>query len=310
MFGNNSKRIARSRKKPAWFIYVLKPAQFAFALIMISALVFSFAAAKNISFGASSKCPECGSPVKEIVTDSRKCPESSTVSVFCTNPSCSHYLKSAIDDSLPIRTEQRVVHNYAYARTVSAGCTTDGYKLYVCSGCGKTQKTNVIKATGHKYKTTTTQPTCTEEGLEKSVCSLCGNTVSKILPATGHSYETVTADPTCTKAGVTVSICSICNDTIAVDIPATGHSFGEWVTGTEPAEGVPGLEYRLCEVCGEREEREIPALEPEKKPTGIRALIDGMSAGGKICVLIVLAAGIAAAILKIRFNKNHSKGPL
>lgn len=69
--------------------------------------------------------------------------------------------------------------------------TSEGLKVFTCSGCGQTQN-EILPATGtttcnHQWDngTVTTAPTATAEGVKTFTCSVCGAKSYEILPATG-----------------------------------------------------------------------------------------------------------------------------
>ena len=64
-------------------------------------------------------------------------------------------------------------HTYTSKITKASTCTTDGVMTYSCS-CGESY-TETIKATGHKYVTTTVAPTIDNKGYDNHKCSVCGD---------------------------------------------------------------------------------------------------------------------------------------
>ena len=62
-------------------------------------------------------------------------------------------------------------------------------------------------------------------------------------------------------------ICPDCGATFGMEpIDALGHDWSDWYEVTPAQPGVPGVEERVCNRCGEVETRDIPAL-PEVTPT-------------------------------------------
>ena len=122
-------------------------------------------------------------------------------------------------------------HDYQFTRNVAPTCTTDGYDLYTCSGCGATEKRNSKPALGHKWDSgkVTTEPTETTPGVRTYTCTVCGEVKTEVIPATGahtHTWDngTVTIAPTETTPGVRTYTCTICGQTKSEIIPATGGS--------------------------------------------------------------------------------------
>lgn len=87
----------------------------------------------------------------------------------------------------------------------------------------------------------------------------------------GHAWiEFDGQEATCTSDGWTAyAECENCGEIVDYSvIPAKGHRWGEYAVVTEATETEPGLEARVCEVCGMEETREIPVLTPaEPEPT-------------------------------------------
>lgn len=80
-----------------------------------------------------------------------------------------------------------------------------------------------------------------------------------------HTFKEVVTDPTCTDKGYTTKTCENCGLVEIVDeVDALGHTYeGEndgWVTMFAPWCEINGMAERICSVCGEVEEKEIPAL--------------------------------------------------
>ena len=123
------------------------------------------------------------------------------------------------------------VHDYQFTKNVAPTCTTDGYDLYTCSGCGATEKRNSKPALGHKWDsgTVTTEPTETTPGVRTYTCTVCGEVKTETIPATGahtHKWDAgkVTTEPTATTPGVRTYTCTICGLTKEEVIPPTGGS--------------------------------------------------------------------------------------
>lgn len=72
-------------------------------------------------------------------------------------------------------------------------------------------------------------------------------------------------EATCGESGYTGdTYCSTCGQKLSAGtkIAATGsHSYGDWVVTREPTMEQTGLQERVCSVCGNRENGEIPKLE-------------------------------------------------
>ena len=122
-------------------------------------------------------------------------------------------------------------HTFVFTKNIAPACTTEGYDLYTCSGCGATEKRNSKPALGHKWDsgTVTTEPTATTPGVRTYTCTVCGEVKTEVIPATGahtHKWDAgkVTTEPTATTPGVRTYTCTICGQTKEEVIPPTGSS--------------------------------------------------------------------------------------
>ena len=120
-------------------------------------------------------------------------------------------------------------HTFVFTRTIAPACTTEGYDLYTCSGCGTTEKRNVKPALGHKWDDgkVTTEPTEKDPGVMTYTCVICGAIKTEVIPATGphiHDWDdgVVTTEPTETTPGIRTYTCKSCGKTKTELIPATG----------------------------------------------------------------------------------------
>ncbi len=101
---------------------------------------------------------------------------------------------------------------------ISWDCTHDGRSGdVVCTLCGKVLKYGEPKAAiGHDWeKTSETAPTCTTDGKIEYYCQECGGTKTDIIKATGHKWNegTITLAPTATTEGKKEFKCTVCGDT-------------------------------------------------------------------------------------------------
>lgn len=73
--------------------------------------------------------------------------------------------------------------------------------------------------------------------------------------------EWLTNEPTCTSHGYKYQKCNKCDYVIKGELlPALGHNYGEWEVVLEPQLFETGLEQSVCVNCGDKYEREIPAI--------------------------------------------------
>ena len=122
-----------------------------------------------------------------------------------------------------------------------------------------------VPALGHDYSTSwtvDTAATCTAVGSKSHHCTRCDSkTDITAIPATGiHNNVHKVTPATCTKSGAEFDLCTGCFEISNYEvIPALGHNWGEWIVETEGNCTVEGKKYRVCSVCGEREEEHITA---------------------------------------------------
>jgi len=149
-------------------------------------------------------------------------------------------------------------HNFTslMSAKVNPTCTTDGKTaVYKCSRCNEITGGEVIKATGHNYVSTTTDPTCLTRGYTTHKCSACGDSyVDSYTEAFGHDFtilKSAKVNPTCTTNGKqTVYQCSRCTATRGGEvIKATGHTVvtDKGLAATCTEDGI--TEGRRCTVC-------------------------------------------------------------
>lgn len=157
-----------------------------------------------------------------------------------------------------------------YLTTKSATCKEEGIKTSTCERCGKTQ-TQIIPKLDHNWViVSTSMVTCTEAGQTTSECTKCGEIKTETTPALGHQSGSLQGKEkaTCMEDGYTGDIrCIRCGIVLekGETIPATGkHKWGTWETTKFVTCETQGKESRWCDVCGEEENRIIPALGHQK----------------------------------------------
>lgn len=94
--------------------------------------------------------------------------------------------------------------------------------------------------------------------LDKNNDSICDDCGSKFC--INHTEELLLAkNATCTQDGLAEGKkCSYCDAILHAQevIPASGHSYGEWTQTPE------GQEERICDLCGEKEQRQTETSTP------------------------------------------------
>ena len=161
-------------------------------------------------------------------------------------------------------------------KTVAPSCEKNGYRVVVCSSCGKEMgKGTPIPATGHTWGGWIVDKavTCEEDGTKHRNCLVCGAKETKTDKKLNHNVQgqIKRVAPTCVKTGYRVVVCSRCGKEIGggIPIPATGiHTWGPWITSKYATPDEEGQKYRTCSVCGKTETETIPKVSaPTPAPT-------------------------------------------
>ena len=145
----------------------------------------------------------------------------------------------------------QVTHYYVKESVVQATCTTQGYTIYRCTGCGDSYNAEYVNASGHDFSEweNLTEANCTSSGVAQRKCAVCLQTETKIVSPLAHNYKAEIVEPTCLEQGYTTHICSRCgtgyNDTF---VPPLGHDYEEIeVAPTCTEDGYKGKKCRRCE---------------------------------------------------------------
>lgn len=169
-------------------------------------------------------------------------------------------------------------HGETETKTVPATCTKDGYTKVTCKDCGAVISETVLPKTGHgETRIEKKDKTCTENGYIRYICKTCGEIVSEnILKSEGHSYVNYEIAATCTEKGHKLTECSVCHNVSSdILIPAKGHKWTSWSTIKEPTYRSVGISRRICNNCGDYEDKEIPMI---KYPvTGVKISLESLT---------------------------------
>ncbi len=149
-------------------------------------------------------------------------------------------------------------HDYQVTENVAAGCITHGHKVYTCS-CGDSY-TEKLAATGHSYSETESQPaSCESFGYTKYGCSKCDSEYTEYTAQLEHSFEEEVVAPTCTTYGYVKNTCQSCGAVHTTITPATGHSFDE-ESVTAPTCTKQGYTTYKCSSCDKTQKSDfVPA---------------------------------------------------
>ena len=145
----------------------------------------------------------------------------------------------------------QVTHYYVKESVVKATCTTQGYTVYRCTGCGDSYNAEYVNASGHDFSEweNLTEANCTSSGVAQRKCAVCLQTETKIVSPLGHDFKTEVIVATCLEQGYTTHTCLRCgtgyNDTF---VPPLGHDYEEIeVAPTCTEEGYRGKQCRRCD---------------------------------------------------------------
>ena len=145
----------------------------------------------------------------------------------------------------------KVTHYYVKESVVQATCTTQGYTVYRCTGCGDSYNAEYVNASGHDFSEweNLTEANCTSSGVAQRKCAVCLQTETKIVSPLGHDFKTEVIVATCLEQGYTMHTCLRCgtgyNDTF---VPPLGHDYEEIeVAPTCTEEGYRGKQCRRCD---------------------------------------------------------------
>ncbi|MBQ8836390.1 MAG: hypothetical protein IJ002_02650 [Clostridia bacterium] len=133
-------------------------------------------------------------------------------------------------------------------QTVKGSCIKDGYDLYVCVRCHKSEKKNIKVADGHDYTPETHAATCTEDGYILYACGDCEHSYKIKLKASGHSFSVEDSkDATCTANGYVKYGCSNCDAEYSEISKKADHIYKDTVVPATCEAG--GYTLHECENC-------------------------------------------------------------
>ena len=96
-----------------------------------------------------------------------------------------------------------------------------------------------------------------------ALLALCCAPAAPVMAATAcqHSWALYKTrrEPTCTEPGTGIYVCEKCGDRETRDIPALGHKWGAWKTTKAATCTADGTRTRTCSRCGEKQTKSIKA---------------------------------------------------
>ena len=99
-------------------------------------------------------------------------------------------------------------------------------------------------------------PTETTKGLKERVCSVCNHKETAEVDMTLHVHTYASEWSTSKEAHWHAATCEHASEGVRKDYEV--HAFTNWIVDEASTETVKGFKYRTCEVCGYREEEELP----------------------------------------------------
>ena len=123
----------------------------------------------------------------------------------------------------------------------------------------KKQNTVISELHEHQYISEVIKPTCIAKGYTIHRCDCGYEYRDSYTPLVDHQFKIIdSAPPTCTTGGSEEKICEICGEKVTKELPALGHQFAKWVEVKHPTCAENGEEQRQCTKCGETETRVMP----------------------------------------------------
>ena len=152
-------------------------------------------------------------------------------------------------------------HNWVLTSTVPVTCTTDGKKIYTCSGCGQTMYETIEKLNHDYHVVKIHDATCGDQGVYATQCSHCEhiveNSIGYIPPTGNHDWVlSSSTEATCTEDGVKTYNCSVCGQVYIETIPKSGHDWGIPNIDKYPTLYESGQSTYTCRRCSCTETRE------------------------------------------------------
>ncbi|MBQ8624991.1 MAG: CAP domain-containing protein [Agathobacter sp.] len=177
-----------------------------------------------------------------------------------TNPKPNTHETESTKPTTPKPTEPKPTecpHQFVADKTIDPTCEKEGYTVYVCALCNKTENRDKTAKLNHAYTSQVTAPTTTAQGYTTHTCELCGhsykdNYTDKLTEGTKptehtHKYTDTIVKPTCTTEGYTNHKCSCGESYNDTKVAATGHKYTDKVVN--PTCTTEGYTTHTCSQC-------------------------------------------------------------
>jgi hypothetical protein len=110
----------------------------------------------------------------------------------------------------------------------------------------------------HSYKKTVVKPTCVAMGYTLHQCECGEEYKDSYTPLAEHKYKvTNRTEPTCKQKGKVEETCEVCGQKQTKELSALGHQFSKWTETKHPTCTEDGEEQHQCQRCGEIEKRTL-----------------------------------------------------
>lgn len=151
-------------------------------------------------------------------------------------------------------------HDWEKKSETAPTCTTDGKIEYYCQECGGT-KTDIIKATGHKWNegTIILAPTVTTEGKKEFKCTVCGDTKTETLAKLSAGTTTPDKDDKKPSTPTTPSTSDKDSDTIPIKETLVKVGTKYTIGGNQYTVTKAGKEVKFSKANAKKKSITIPA---------------------------------------------------
>ena len=123
-------------------------------------------------------------------------------------------------------------------------------------------KSSLTELHEHVYKTKVIKSTCVAKGYTIHMCDCGYEYRDSYTPLVDHKFKVVDdVPPTCTTDGRQEMLCEVCGEKETKTIPALKHNYSKWIESKHPTCTEPGEKQRRCTRCGEIEKNILPIIE-------------------------------------------------
>jgi len=139
-------------------------------------------------------------------------------------------------------------------------CTKPGYIVLKCTACGKTYKEETGDAYGHDwYEAARKDATCTDKGVIYYCCDECYSEKTETIKALGHKFKVleVIEEASCVSQGVERVECSRCGKKTIRETDITDHEYGPWQIAIPATDYSKGMRSRSCVNCDHTQSEEF-----------------------------------------------------